>query len=153
MTNNDILRRLRYCLNLTSPQLVDVFKAAKLREVTIDEVGHWLKKDDDEQYKSLSDVDCATFLNGLINHKRGAKPGPGMPAEKSLNNNLIFRKLKIAFNLRSDDILEILKLADFEFSEHELSALFRKEQHKHYRVCKDQVLRNFLVGLQLKLRP
>jgi len=153
MTNNDILRRLRYCLNYNNQQMLAVFAAAKLREISHQELSFWLKKDDDADYKSLSDVDLATFLNGLINQKRGEKPGTPLPAEKKLNNNLIFRKLKIAFNLKSDEILEILSLANFRFSEHELSALFRKSDHKHFRVCKDQVLRNFLMGLQLKLRP
>lgn len=152
MTNNDILRRLRYALNLNNTALVDIFAAAKLRKIGRGELTPWLKKDDEEGYKSLSDENFAIFLNGLINVKRGAKPGPALPAETELNNNIIFRKLKIALNLQSHDIIEILDLADFRFSEHELSALFRKPEHKHFRPCKDQVLRNFLMGLQLKLR-
>ena len=50
-------------------------------------------------------------------------------------------------------MLETLKLADVRISKHELSAFFRKVGHKHYRECKDQVLRNFLKGLQIKCRP
>ena len=65
---------------------------------------------------------------------------------------MIFTKLKIAFHLKSDDILKILSLADFELSSHELSSFFRKRTHKNYRVCKDQVLRYFLKGLGLKYR-
>ena len=61
-------------------------------------------------------------------------------------------KLKIALNLKSEDVLEILQLAEFQLSKHELSAFFRKPGHKHYRDCKDQVLRNFLKGLQMKYR-
>ncbi|MFK8011698.1 MAG: DUF1456 family protein [Marinicellaceae bacterium] len=98
------------------------------------------------------------FLDGLIIEKRGTRePPPGqklkpLPVQR-LNNNLIFLKLKIAFNLKSDDVLEMLELAEYNISSSELSAFFRKKNHRHYRVCKDQILRKFLKGLQLKLAP
>ena len=72
--------------------------------------------------------------------------------EKNLNNNIILRKLKIALNLKNDDMLELLTLADFKISKHELSAFFRKPGQSQYRECKDQILRNFLRGMQLKYR-
>jgi uncharacterized protein YehS (DUF1456 family) len=65
---------------------------------------------------------------------------------------MIFMKLKIALSLKAEDVMAILELADFKISKHELSAFFRKPDHKHYRDCKDQILRNFLKGLQLKYR-
>jgi len=91
-------------------------------------------------------------LNGLIVDKRGKKEGPQSVPEKQLNNNNILRKFKIALNLKDDDILEMLKLADFEISKHELSAFFRKPGQSQYRECKDQILRNFLQGMQMKYR-
>ncbi|MBQ0785297.1 MAG: DUF1456 family protein, partial [Amphritea sp.] len=72
--------------------------------------------------------------------------------ERRLTNNIIFRKLKIALNFTAEDILEVLGLAGVSLSKHELSALFRKQGHQNFRECKDQVLRNFLSGLQHKLR-
>jgi len=72
--------------------------------------------------------------------------------EQRLTNNIIFRKLKIALNLKAEDILEIMKLAGIRISKHELSAFFRKPDHKNYRECKDQILRNFLKGVQIKYR-
>ncbi|MDB4261608.1 DUF1456 family protein, partial [bacterium] len=72
--------------------------------------------------------------------------------EDALTNNLILRKLKIALELQSEDIIDILKLAELELSASELSSFFRKPGHRNYRACKDQVLRNFLMGLQIKLR-
>ena len=151
MTNNDILRRLRFILNFDNAAMLKVFDSAEHR-VENAALTAWLQKDTDERYKSLSDKNLAAFLNGLINIKRGKRQGPQAEPEAKLNNNLTLRKLKIAFNLQSHDIIAILDLANFRFSEHELSALFRKPGHKHYRDCKDQVLRNFLMGLQLKLR-
>jgi uncharacterized protein YehS (DUF1456 family) len=64
-----------------------------------------------------------------------------------LTNNDILKKLRVALSLRDEDIIEILKLADFEVSKSELTALFRKEDHPNYKPCGDQLLRNFLNGL------
>jgi uncharacterized protein YehS (DUF1456 family) len=74
-------------------------------------------------------------------------------AEKKLNNNIILKKLKIALAFQAEDVLRVLSLAGFRLSQHELSAFFRKPDHKHHRQCKDQVIRNFLQGLQQELRP
>jgi uncharacterized protein YehS (DUF1456 family) len=95
----------------------------------------------------------AIFLNGFINDRRGKREGQQPVPEKRLTNNVIFKKLRIALNLKSEDVLDILELAPLRISKHELSAFFRKPGHKHYRQCKDQVLRNFLKGIQLKYRP
>jgi uncharacterized protein YehS (DUF1456 family) len=132
--------------------MIAIFKLAD-HSVSREQISDWLKKDDDPAYKALNDTQLAIFLNGLIIHKRGKKDGPQPEPEKSLNNNIIFRKLKIALNLKEEDTLAIMELANLRISKHELSAFFRRADHKHYRACKDQVLRNFLKGLQLKFRP
>lgn len=152
MTNNDILRRIRYIFDYSDLKLVAIFAMADV-QVTKEQILIWLKKDDDPEFESLPDVILASFLNGLIIDKRGKKEGPQSEPEKRLSNNLIFRKLNIALELKSENVLEILALADFQLSRHELSAFFRKPSHKHYRECKEQVLRNFLQGLQIKHRP
>lgn len=69
-----------------------------------------------------------------------------------MTNNDVFKKLRVALMLRDDEIIDILKLADFKISKSELSAFFRKDNHPNYRECGDQVLRNFLNGLVLHLR-
>lgn len=150
MTNNDILRRLRYTFDFNDSKMIKLFGLAD-HQVTRAQVSAWLKKDDDPDFKSCSDSELAIFLNGLINDKRGKKEGPQPEPEKRLNNNIIFRKLKIALNLQSDDVLAMLALAELSISKHELSAFFRKPEHKHFRPCKDQVLRRFLTGMQLTL--
>lgn len=149
MTNNDILRRLRYILDFDDSKMMDIFGLAD-HKVTREQVCSWLKKEEEPDYHSLNDTQMAIFLNGLIIEKRGKKDGPQPVPEKSLTNNIIFVKLKIAYNLKAEDILKLLELADFRLSKHELSALFRKPGHKHYRECKDQILRNFIKGLQMK---
>ena len=148
MTNNDVLRRIRYTFDFNDAKMVKIFALAD-HEVTREQVVSWLKKDDDPEFENCSDVHLAAFLNGLINEKRGKKEGAQPKPEQRINNNIIFRKLKIALDLQAEDILEILGLSDVNISKHELSAFFRKPEHKHYRACKDQILRNFLHGLQL----
>ncbi|VAX34224.1 Uncharacterized protein YehS [hydrothermal vent metagenome] len=149
MTNNDILRRIRYTFDFDDSTMIAIFGLAGC-QVTREQISDWLKKDDDPAYQKCSDTQLAIFLNGFINYKRGKKEGPQPEPEQRLTNNIIFRKLRIALNLKAEDILEIMDLAGLRISKHELSAFFRKPGHKHYRECKDQVLRNFLTGLQLK---
>ena len=151
MTNNDILRRIRYTFNFDDTKMIAIFGLGGL-EVTRAEISDWLKKEDDPEFQKCNDVTLARFLNGLIIEKRGKKDGPQPEPETSLTNNIIFRKLKIALNLQADEVLMLIKRADFSMSKHELSAFFRKPDHKHYRKCKDQVLRYFLKGVQLKYR-
>lgn len=151
MTNNDVLRRLRYCFDISDRQMMKAFQVAGL-SVTREEVSAWLKADDHDGYRSCPDKSLAIFLNGFITQKRGAREGKPPVPEETLTNNIVLRKLKIALDLRSDEILAVMSRAGFSLSEHELSAFFRKPGHKHYRTCKDQVLRNFLKGLQYQKR-
>ena len=149
---NDILRRMRYTFDLNDSKMIAIFGLAGYT-ATREQISDWLKKDDDPAYQKCTDTQFAIFLNGFINEKRGKKEGPQPEPEKRITNNIIFKKLKIALNLKSEDILEIMEQAGLSISKHELSALFRNPNHKHYRECKDQILRNFLQGLRLKYRP
>jgi uncharacterized protein YehS (DUF1456 family) len=151
MTNNDILRRIRYTLDLGDDRMMAIFALADL-QASRAQVSDWLKKDDDPAFQALSDRRLAIFLNGLIIDRRGANGSRSPDHENRLNNNLIFNKLKIAFDLKADAVLEIMELSEFHLGKHELSAFFRKPAHKNYRDCKDQVLRKFLQGLQIKYR-
>ena len=151
MNSNDVLRRVRYTFNFDDSKMIAVFGLGGL-EVTRAQVSDWLKKEEDPDYQKCSDQQLATFLNGLIIDKRGKKDGPQPVAESTLNNNIVFRKLKIALNLQADDVLKLIKKTDMRLSKHELSAFFRKPGNRHYRECKDQVLRNFLKGMQLNFR-
>ncbi|MDA9556036.1 DUF1456 family protein [Vibrio sp.] len=152
MTNNDILRRVRYTFDLKDKEMVEIFSLAELN-VTEAQIKNWLKREEDESLVNLTDTDLAVFLNGFINLKRGKREGEQPKPEARLTNNMIFQKLRIALNLKAEDILDVLKDVDFNLSKHELSAFFRKPENKHYRECKDQILRNFLLGIQRQLRP
>mgnify|MGYP003689049617 FL=1 len=128
MTNNDIIRRVRYLFNLNDFKVAALFKLANHR-VSIDEVNAFLKKEDDPLFVEITDKELALFLNGLIIEKRGKRDGPTPPPENPLSNNMILRKLKIALDLTTDDILKLYASVDKEISKNELSAFFRKPTH------------------------
>jgi uncharacterized protein YehS (DUF1456 family) len=151
ITNSDILRRLRYVFDYNDPTMISIFGLVDY-EVSQKDLNVLLKKKDDPKDERCSDRKLAIFLNGLIVKLRGKKDGPHPQPEDVLTNNIILRKLKIALNLQAEDLIAILQLAGFKLGKHELSAFFRKPSNVHYRLCKDQALRNFLTGLRLKYR-
>ena len=149
MTNNDIIRRVRYLFSFNDLKMIELFKLADFN-VEKKELSDWLRKEEDPLLIEISDRELAIFLNGLIIEKRGKREGPQPEPEDPLSNNMILKKLKIALDLKSDDILDLFALIDKKISKHELSAFFRKPNHKSYRHCMDQYLRNFLHALQTK---
>lgn len=154
MNNNDILRRLRYALDISNPVMIDIFQ---LSGCTIEQntLIKLLKKEEEEEFISCSNPLLSFFLDGLIIHKRGRRESDAGQAPKpdaSLNNNAILKKLRIALDLKEDDMLAIMALAGVKISKAELSALFRNKDHKHFKECGDQFLRNFLQGLTVRNR-
>jgi uncharacterized protein YehS (DUF1456 family) len=150
MTNNDVLRRLRYMLKYSDQKLIELFMLAG-HEVQLEDVQSWLKKIDDPLLVPIPDRELAIFLNGLIIEKRGKREGPMPEPEDPLSNNMILQKLKIALSLTSDDVLDLFNSINKSLSKHELSAFFRKPNHRSYRPCLDQYLRNFLGALHARL--
>lgn len=151
MINNDILKRIRYTFDFDDRQMIDIFKLEDY-DVSREMICDWLKKEEDENYKGIKDKELAIFLNGFITFNRGEKKGPKPAPEVSLTNNMILRKLKIALNLQSEDIIKLLASKGKKISKHELSAFFRNPNHEKYKYLNDQYLRNFLNALQTKFR-
>ncbi len=154
MTNNDILRRLRYALDISNPGMVEIFKLSgcNIEQPTLIK---FLKKEDEEDYIECSNPLMTFFLDGLIIHKRGRRESSTEQVSKppaELTNNTILKKLRIALDFKEDDMIAIMKLADITLSKSELSALFRNKGHKNFKECGDQFLRNFLKGLTIRLR-
>ena len=87
MTNNDILRRIRYIFDYNDSKMRALF-ALSDHPVTRDQISDWLKKDDDPVYQKCSDIELALFLNGLITDKRGKKEGPQPEPEQRHHNSL-----------------------------------------------------------------
>ncbi|MBM3105262.1 DUF1456 family protein [Pseudomonas sp. P66] len=152
MIHNDVLRSLRYLLDVNDAKLTDIIKLGGLDVATTDIVSY-LKKEEEEGFVRCPDEVIAHFLDGLVIFKRGKDESrPAQPVELPVTNNIIMKKLRVAFELKEDDLHAILKAADFPVSKPELSALFRKVGHNNYRPCGDQLLRNFLKGLTLRVR-
>ena len=154
MINNDVLRSIRFMLDLSDGKIVEIARLADPQlAIEKSDVQAFLKKDLDEGYVECSDRMLAHFLDGLIFHLRGRDPNlPQRPVEKRVTNNLVLKKLRVAFELKDVDMHPIFEAAGFPISKPELSALFRQPEHKHFRACGDQLLRNFLKGLTLRLR-
>lgn len=174
MTNNDILIRLRYALDIKDSDIVEIFKlggaevskeeALKML-IKVKEDYHDEEEFEDEIEKNEEQLKCnnfmlESFLNGFIIFKRGKQDSdiekptkPVLAIKNSKNvNNIMLKKLKIALALSSEDMLEILELAGVKITKGELSAVFRKEGHRNYKECGDRYARNFLKGLAIKYR-
>ncbi|MDN3237434.1 DUF1456 family protein [Pseudomonas sp. WAC2] len=152
MLNNDVLRSVRYMLDINDRKVADIFKLAG-KTVSSDDITAFLKRDDETGFELCPDELMASFLDGLVFHLRGkdeSRPAP--PLELPVTNNLVMKKLRVAFELREEDILQILQSVDFTITKPELNAVFRKFGHSNYRTCGDQLLRNFLKGLTLRVR-
>ena len=154
MNNNDILRRIRYALDIRDEEMIEIFKLADYKTDRA-ALTALLRKEDEDGYVACNRKVLGFFLDGLILHKRGRKEdAPAKPQTPALplTNNAVLKKLRIALELKEDDMLDTLKLAGVEISKAELTALFRKEGHKNYKECGDQFLRNFLNGLFIRYR-
>lgn len=167
MDNNDILIRTRYALDIKNRDMVEIFKLGGM-EVTREEVPKILTKTKDEfddevnveenddqikcDYKMLE-----SFLNGFITFKRGkqdVKPGQPKAPETTKDhvNNMLLKKLKVALQLTTEEMLDILDDGGIAVSKGELGAIFRKPGHRNYKECGDNFARKFLKGLAVRYR-
>lgn len=154
MINNDVLRSIRFLLDLSDNKVVEFIQLAN-PEWRIDpvEVKPLLKKEEEEGHVPCPDALLLHFLDGLIIHCRGASPdAPPRPQPARMSNNVVLKKLRVAFELKDADMHQIFAEVGFPVSKPELSALFRQPDHRNFRLCGDQLLRNFLKGLTLRAR-
>lgn len=154
MINNDVLRSIRYMLDLSDSKVVDTVRLAD-PGFSIDQaqVHDFLRRDEEPLFEACPDAVLARFLDGLILQRRGRDQSqPARPPEKRITNNIVLKKLRVAFELKDVDMHAIFAGTGFPVSKPELSALFRQPEHKNYRQCGDQLLRNFLKGLTQRVR-
>ena len=152
MTNNDVLRRLRYALNLPDGLTLKLFLLGGRPAAEVDLEG-WLKKDEEEGYVACRDDAFTAFLDGFVLLRRGARSEGAPPPAERLTNNLILKKLRIALAWKEDDVLSALATGGMIVSKNELSALFRKPGQKNFKPCGDQLLRAFITGMNGKVKP
>ena len=150
LSNNDVLRRFRYALNLNDGNLAEAFALAK-RPLERDAIARLLKHETDPDYSECPDEILGAFLDGFIIIRRGLREemaGKAAPASSRVNNNDILKKIRIALQLREEDLVAIMAKAGVTVSGTEISALFRQRNHPKFKLCGDQFLRNFLTGLE-----
>ena len=152
ITNNDIIRRLRYTFDFGDDKMIALFAMADF-DTNRAEVSNWLKKDEHEEFLEMDDSTLASFLNGFINDRRGKKEGPQPTPETHLTNNDILKKIKIALNLKAEELLAVFSIVNKKITKSEMNAMLRKPTHAKYIDCQDQYLRQFMHGLQLHFRP
>jgi uncharacterized protein YehS (DUF1456 family) len=147
MLNNDVLRSIRYTLDASDGRIVQIL-ADGGHTATIDEVRAYLRPEDSEGAVKMDDATMARFLDGLVISLRGKDDKhPAPPLEPRVTNNVVLKKLRVAFNLKEADLFAVFAAAECKISKPELSAFFRKADNPHYRPCNDQYLRYFLKGL------
>lgn len=153
MNNNDVLRSVRFILNIRDATLVEILELANY-EVSLAEVVSFLKKEEDEGFEFCSDEVLAHFLNGLVTYRRGKDDTrPPQAIEMPITNNTVLKKLRVAFELKDDDIIAIIGKTGVQITKTELSAFFRSPDHRNYRDCGNQFLRNFLKNLVVRPIP
>ena len=151
MLNNDVLRSLRYTLKCSEFELRDIVTLGG-GSVTQVEINEYIKQEEEPGFVQCPQNVLSHFLNGLIYLKRGRdKTKPPLRTDLP-TNNLVLKKLRIAFELKDTDFTDMLKEGGFEVSKSELSALFRAEDHRNYKVCGDQYLRQVLKALATRVR-
>ena len=147
MIHNDVLRSVRFLLDVNDVGIANLFSLGGL-EVPLADVGAYLRKEGEPGFAECPDRAMGAFLDGLVVDRRGRREGePLRPTEGRVTNNVVLKKLRVAFELRDEDIVAALAADEVRISKGELSALFRQPGHSNYRACGDQFLRNVLAGL------
>lgn len=155
-----MIKSIRYMLDMNDSKIAEILKLRgyqpareEIEGIFTDEKEKITKIDGTVVEKDTDERLTAHFLDGLIYHLRGkSEDHPPPPIQTPVNNNIVIKKLRVAFELKEEDILEILKSVGFRVSATELSALFRNEDHRNYKHCGDQLLRYFLKGLTQRVR-
>lgn len=147
MTKNDILRRLRYALQINDERVAQLISVTG-GEVSAKQVSAWMAREEEPGFTELPDAVLCSFLDGLIIEKRGPRSDGSTPAPlEFLSNNEVLKKLRIALELRDEEMNAVFEEVEFVVTKPELSSFFRKEGHRNYRKCPEQVLRKFIQGL------
>lgn len=154
MTNNDILRRFRYALDISNPKMLEIFRTAG-QEIDQTTLLALLKKEGEDGFLDCSNSLLEGFFDGFITVRRGRQEGTPPKSShsgKERTNNIILRKMRIALEMKDEDMLAVMGLAGVSVTKSELGALFRNKEHKNYKECGDQFLRSFLNGLTHRYR-
>ena len=149
MTTNQILKKLQNILGADEEMMHHIFTLGGYDLPTARVTGY-LSEEGDKAFLDCGYEALGHFLDGLIVHKRGPSDKKSDLEEVTqLDNNLILKKLRIAYELKEVDLYAIFHSVEIDISKTELNALFRKVGHKNYRTCPNSILELFLDGLEI----
>jgi len=146
INTNEILYRIQKALNLSIEEMIEAYKL-ETYDMEASHLQSILKRRQDKDFMLCSYEELGVFLDGLITLKRGPSPKKNSDEAIELTNNLILKKLRIALELKEAETEIIFGLADVELSKQHMASLFRKEDHKNFKMCPDELLMAFLDGL------
>ncbi len=146
INTNEILYRIQKALNLTTEEMIATYKL-EAYEMKPSHLEALLKRRNDKDFMLCSYEELGVFLDGLVTLKRGPSPKKNSDEVVELTNNLILKKLRIALELKEAETEIIFGLGDVELSKQQMASLFRKEGHKNFKVCSDELLMAFIEGL------
>jgi uncharacterized protein YehS (DUF1456 family) len=146
VSTNEILFRIQKALNLSMENMIEIYKleSYEMSETHLDAL---LKRRLDKGFMLCSYEELGIFLDGLVTFKRGPSPKKSTDEVVELTNNLILKKLRIALELKEAETEIIFVLEDVELTKQQLASLFRKENHKNFKPCSDELLMAFIEGL------
>ena len=146
ISTNEILYRIQKALNLTTEEMIRTYKLEEY-EMESSHLEALLKRRNDKGFMLCSYEELGVFLDGFVTLKRGPSPKKNSDEVVELTNNLILKKLRIALELKEAETEIIFGLGDVELTKQQMASLFRKEGHKNFKVCSDELLMAFVDGL------
>lgn len=149
MRTNDIFRKIIRALVLDIQQIQSLFSVSDI-DLSEKEITNLLKTDYEPGFAPMPDYILLVLLNNLIDSKRGKKADvitEPVNKHQKITNNEVLKKLRIAFNLHEQDVRDVFKAVTIELTKSDLSALFRKPDNNHFKVCDDELLFDFIDGL------
>jgi len=164
MNNNDRLRYLSNALALTQEEMIEIFSLGGLT-VTAEQMELLrtaIPEEEVEETVAVEKCDYPTlesFLNGYVTFKRGEPTTTTGESEKrpltmtgKNVNNVMIKKLKVALSLSNEDLIDMFEEAGMSLTKGELTPIFRKEGHKHYKKCSDRMIMTLIDGIGIITR-
>jgi uncharacterized protein YehS (DUF1456 family) len=146
MTNNYVLKLIQRAIDISEVDILKIYKSMD-KKITKEDVEDILREEQDEKFILLSDDGFLLFLDGLIEWRRGKSKTKSKKVIKTyLNNNVILKKLRIAFDLKDEQMIKLFSLVEQEITSSELTPYFRKEGHVNFKRCSDSTLKKFIKG-------
>jgi len=72
LSNNDVLKKIRYALNFKDAKMKEIFELGG-SNTSLNEVAAYLSNEEDSSYRECPDKNLEYFLDGLITFRRGKK--------------------------------------------------------------------------------